>query len=165
MGQTIKIKTEGYNGHQSWDHWNVSLWLSNDEWLYKQCTEAIKNHPNLSEAAGALMWFYQLDGKTTPDGGEFNLSTVTEALRGLFGGLMRESKLSNELASEFGCKVVSRADYEDDMASFGFYYELYGANAPLKQITQWVKEWARDHHYFRCGCAHDCCGCSFLQFC
>jgi len=45
--------------------------------------EALKNHTNLSEAAGALMWFYQLEGKTTPDGGKFNLSTVTEALRGL----------------------------------------------------------------------------------
>ena len=83
MGQTIKIKTEGYNGHQSWDHWNVSLWLSNDEFLYKQCMEVLKNHPNTSEAAGALMWFYELEGKTTPDGGKFNLSTVTEALRGL----------------------------------------------------------------------------------
>ena len=86
MGQTIKIKTEGYNGHQSWDHWNVALWLSNDEWLYKQCMEILKNHPNLSEAAGVLMWFYDLEGKTTPDGGKFNLSTVTEALRGLQEG-------------------------------------------------------------------------------
>ena len=77
---------------------------------------------------------------------------------------MRESRLSNELESEFGCKVISRADYEDDMSSFGFYYELYGANAPHDVIEQWVADWMRDHYWFRCSCAHDCCGCSFLQF-
>ncbi len=77
---------------------------------------------------------------------------------------MRESRLSNELASEFGCKAISRANYEDDMSSFGFYYELYGANAPHDVIEQWVADWMRDHYWFRCSCAHDCCGCSFLQF-
>lgn len=77
---------------------------------------------------------------------------------------MRESRLSNELASEFGCQVYSRADYEDDMASFGFYYELFGCNASFETIKDWLNEWRRDHHDFRCGCSHDCCGCSFLQF-
>ena len=77
---------------------------------------------------------------------------------------MRESRLSNELATEFGCRVISRADYEDDLSSFGFYYELYGANAPHDVINQWVSDWMRDHYWFRCSCAHDCCGCSFLQF-
>ncbi len=23
-----------YNGHPSWDHWNVALWFGNDEGLY-----------------------------------------------------------------------------------------------------------------------------------
>jgi len=77
---------------------------------------------------------------------------------------MRESRLSNELATEFGGQIISRADYEDDMASFGFYYELYGANAPHDVINQWVADWMRDHYWFRCSCAHDCCGCAFLQF-
>jgi hypothetical protein len=24
-----------YNGHKNWNHWNVSLWLNNDEGLYE----------------------------------------------------------------------------------------------------------------------------------
>jgi hypothetical protein len=83
MGTVIKIKTEGYNGHKSWDHWNVALWLSNDEWWYEQCMEILEAHPDPAEAAGTFLWFFKMDGQKTPDGAEFNLSTVTEALRGL----------------------------------------------------------------------------------
>ena len=24
-----------YNGHPSYEHWNVALWAGNDEWLYR----------------------------------------------------------------------------------------------------------------------------------
>ena len=83
MGTVIKIKTKGYNGHESWDHWNVALWLSNDEWWYEQCLSVLEAHEDINDAAGTFLWFFGLDGTTTPDGGEFNLSTVRKALRGL----------------------------------------------------------------------------------
>ena len=25
-----------YNGHKNWNHWNVSLWLYNDEAMYRE---------------------------------------------------------------------------------------------------------------------------------
>jgi hypothetical protein len=31
-----------YNGHRSWNAWNVSLWLNNDEGLYNLMVEAIR---------------------------------------------------------------------------------------------------------------------------
>lgn len=24
-----------YNGHKNWNHWNVSLWINNDESIYR----------------------------------------------------------------------------------------------------------------------------------
>jgi hypothetical protein len=83
MGEVISINSRQFNGHRSWDHWNVALWLSNDEWWYRQALEVLEAHPDPRDAAGVFLWFFGLDGSTTPDGAEFNLSTVTEALRGL----------------------------------------------------------------------------------
>ena len=32
-----------YNGHKNWDYWNVSLWLYNDEPLYRLMLSVAKN--------------------------------------------------------------------------------------------------------------------------
>ena len=32
--------TEEYNGHPSYDHWNVALWVGNDESLYNIALES-----------------------------------------------------------------------------------------------------------------------------
>ena len=29
-----------YNGHKNWNHWNVSLWINNDEGLYRMANES-----------------------------------------------------------------------------------------------------------------------------
>ena len=31
-----------YNGHKNWNHWNVSLWVNNDEGLYLHALELIR---------------------------------------------------------------------------------------------------------------------------
>lgn len=33
-----------YNGHKNWTHWNVSLWLDNDESMYRHIQDIIKRH-------------------------------------------------------------------------------------------------------------------------
>jgi hypothetical protein len=33
-----------YNGHKNWNHWNVSLWVNNDEGLYRMARENVCTH-------------------------------------------------------------------------------------------------------------------------
>jgi hypothetical protein len=69
-----------YNGHRSWNAWNVSLWINNDEGLYRRAVELVRQH---GYAKGARLMFRELEGERTPDGGRYNLTTVREALRGI----------------------------------------------------------------------------------
>jgi hypothetical protein len=67
-----------YNGHRSWNAWNVSLWLNNDEGLYRRAVELASAH---GISKGARLMFRELEGERTPDGGVYNLTTVREAMR------------------------------------------------------------------------------------
>lgn len=72
-----------FNEHESWDHWSVNLWISNDEPAYRMMQACICRNSRLSAAAEALLeqlMEYWPDGKT-PDGGDLNLDTVESAMR------------------------------------------------------------------------------------
>ena len=48
------MSEEGYSGYENWETWNVSLWLSNDEGLYNQTIDMMReNPPRYSEPAKA----------------------------------------------------------------------------------------------------------------
>lgn len=74
-------KAKPYNGHRSWNAWNVALWIGNDEGLYRfamECKQKTKT------AAGAARLFMRdFEGQKTPDGATYNKTCVIEALRGL----------------------------------------------------------------------------------
>lgn len=40
-----------YNGHRSWNAWNVALWLNNDEGLYRMMKDYISQHKTKARAA------------------------------------------------------------------------------------------------------------------
>jgi hypothetical protein len=67
-----------YNGHRSWNAWNVSLWLNNDEHLYREACRLAKQH---GIERGARHMAANLSGEKTPDGARYNLTCVREAMR------------------------------------------------------------------------------------
>jgi hypothetical protein len=72
-----------YNGHRSWNAWNVSLWLTNDEWLYRTAVECLENAYTFQAATDCFFTQTGLQGTRTPDGAHWNHLSVRRALRGL----------------------------------------------------------------------------------
>ena len=70
----------GYQGHRSWNAWNVSLWLNNDEGLYNWARDLAAKH---GEQRGAARLANALAGEITPDGARYNLTCIREAMRGI----------------------------------------------------------------------------------
>ena len=84
-----------YNGHRSWNAWNVSLWLGNDKQLYLLAMDCIKEskrvaaklsckHQVLSRIAGRAARYFMDVYKfsRTPDGAAYNHLSVKLAMEG-----------------------------------------------------------------------------------
>ena len=71
-----------YQGHKNWNHWNVNLWLFNDEPLYRLVMREAKSAKNLNDAAYRIL--DQLPSHT-PDGAPYSFSSVRAALVGVWG--------------------------------------------------------------------------------
>jgi len=81
-------KTKGkhmkeFNGHRSWNAWNVSLWLSTDEDLYN-AWNWMPEHFSLKKAVSTLL--FVLPAKT-PDGAVYNRLSVKLAIELYFVGV------------------------------------------------------------------------------
>ncbi len=69
-----------YNGHRSWNSWNVSLWINNDEPLYRQAVDLCQRYG--ADKASRIM-ARDMCGQQTPDGGKYNRTCIREAMRGI----------------------------------------------------------------------------------
>lgn len=73
-----------YQGHRSWNAWNVSLYIANEEPLYRAGVDACRRSKNWRMA---VVRFYQMTGLNstakTPDGAVYNVLSVKLALQGL----------------------------------------------------------------------------------
>jgi len=67
-----------YQGHRSWNAWNVSLYINNEEPLYRRALELARKH---GVAKAANLMAKELKGQRTPDGGQYNRLTIYEAIK------------------------------------------------------------------------------------
>lgn len=68
-----------YNGHKNWNHWNVSLWINNDEPLYRMAKSFAEQ---FTRDHAAKVMLRHLPAKT-PDGAPYSLSSVRAAMVGI----------------------------------------------------------------------------------
>lgn len=71
-------KAKPYNGFPSWNQWNVSLWINNDESLYCWAVDYVRQY---GVAKAARLMSRDLEGIRTPDGARYNFTSIRGALR------------------------------------------------------------------------------------
>lgn len=73
-----------YNGHKNWTHWNVSLWINNDEGLYRDALCYLNAAGGSRERAARAM-LYALKNwahtNKTPDGARYSVTSIKAAMR------------------------------------------------------------------------------------
>lgn len=73
-----------FNGYKNWNHWNVSLWINNDEGLYRLAKYAIKISVSRDRAVNHMLWALSEEGIThTPDGAPYSKSSIRSAMVGM----------------------------------------------------------------------------------
>ena len=73
-----------YNGHKNWAHWNIYLWINNDEGLYRLARQCVRTQSNRQNAARVMLAALSESGITeTPDGARYSVSAIVGALRGM----------------------------------------------------------------------------------
>ena len=60
---------KNYNGHRSWNAWNVALWINNDENMYKYTRDIISK---FGKVKAVNLLYRELKGHNTPDGAIYN---------------------------------------------------------------------------------------------
>lgn len=66
-----------YNGHPSWQLWNVNMWLASDYEIYMRVTSLIESYG--VDGTVACLW-EELKGQSTPDGAPYSKGAIRYAL-------------------------------------------------------------------------------------
>lgn len=72
-----------FNGHKNWGHWNVSLWINNDEWLYSEALRLCSNCNRAEASEKMLEWLHDMGIYETPDGAKYSVSSIRAAMVGI----------------------------------------------------------------------------------
>lgn len=76
------MASKPYNGHASWNAWNVSLWINNEEPLYRLAQEAVRRYEGRPGGLAAASRYFsrQLGEAKTPDGARYSQRSIRAAL-------------------------------------------------------------------------------------
>lgn len=78
-----------FNGHESWNAWNVSLWIANDEPLYRAAMDALQRPhtdgkpASVQCATARFLNATGLEGRRTPDGARYSFRSTKLAIASL----------------------------------------------------------------------------------
>lgn len=77
------MSNKPFNGHPSWNAWNVSLWINNDEGLYREALHCIDRTPGGRKAAALamLMRLHNVGSYNTPDGAPWTVTNIMRAMK------------------------------------------------------------------------------------
>lgn len=67
-----------YNGYPSWNQWNVSLWINNDESLYRFALSLVKQW---GKSRASYMLATAWKDQKTPDGAKYNRTAIYNAIK------------------------------------------------------------------------------------
>jgi hypothetical protein len=68
--------TKSYNGWKNRQTWNVSLWINNDESLYRAAVEFVKNNKDKRKLYSDFIRYEGLENSRTPD----NIAYISTSL-------------------------------------------------------------------------------------
>jgi len=77
-----------FNGHKNWNHWNVSLWINNDEELYRMAREFADQDTRRMAAMNFLSYLGDMGITKTPDGAPYTVSSIKAAMVGMNGVIL-----------------------------------------------------------------------------
>lgn len=69
-----------YNGHDSYNAWNVSLWINNDEGLYNLARRLVSHCTRDGAASRMLEELHSAGITETPDGVKYTKTTIRKAM-------------------------------------------------------------------------------------
>ena len=72
-----------YNGYKNYAQWNQSLWISNDESLYRKACHLIRVFNREDAASAMLEWLEACEMSHTPDGVKWSKTGIRAAMIGL----------------------------------------------------------------------------------
>ena len=73
-------KHNGYNGYKNYNHWNVSLWINNNDGLYRRAKYLCKYYEKDEAARVLLDEMNDAFITHTPDGVKYTFATIRQAL-------------------------------------------------------------------------------------
>jgi hypothetical protein len=89
-----------YNGHRSFNAWNVALWLNNDEELYN-LIRRMPEHFSLRKAVNTLL---DILPARTPDGAVYNRLCIKLAIQEEFEATITPTTEHGKLAKKMHAK-------------------------------------------------------------